>query len=167
MKKVILITFLMFSFLSCQQGEMTADDKMAKQTEKMVSEANKRTGLPDVTNFTEKRFVKMLYELRDKEVTTYSYYLDMQGKRHFLCNSIGFGIPASVQYSNPKAYKRVRASATGAWSVKIMPQAEPNGLFMPDSLSATYVMCINPKTKKISPIYFEPQLIVSPFKLAM
>jgi hypothetical protein len=88
----------------------------------------------------------------------------MNGNRHFLCQSIGFGIPASVQYVNPQVHRRVWLSKNLSDSATL-PQAEPNGMFMPDSLSATYVMCINPKTKKISPVYFEPQLIVSPFKL--
>ncbi len=163
MKGIFLSVIILTLMVGCNGQRKDADAVMKEQTEKMVSEASRRVGLPDITNYTEKRFVKMLYELRDKEVTTYSYYLDMHGKRHFLCKSIGFGIPASVQYVNPQVFKRVdMGQYTGEAT---LPQAEPNGLFMPDSLSATYVMCINPKTKKIAPVYFEPQLIVSPFKL--
>lgn len=46
-----------------------------------------------------------------------------------------------------------------------MPQSEPNGLFMPDSLSATWLMMIDPDTGEPRPVYVEPLIIVSPFKL--
>lgn len=157
--KLILSILLLITITSCNGGEPSANEKQRRQTEKMTAEAEKRIGAPGITNFTERRFVKMLYELRDKEVTTYSYYLDMNGKKHFLCKSIGFGIPASVQFVNPEVIK-------GGYESRVtIPQPEPNGLYMPDSLSATYVMCINPKTQKVAPVYFEPQLIVSPFEL--
>lgn len=162
MKKLLIIMSCLLIFIGCGKRKVTADEVMEAKTEKMMTEASRRTGLPNITNFTEKRFVKMLYELRDKEVKTYSYYLDMTGKLHFLCNSIGFGIPASVQYSNPK--KLTRSDLGAHYGQTAMPQAEPNGVFMPDSLSATYVMCTT-KEGKIHPVYFEPKLIVSPFKL--
>jgi hypothetical protein len=158
MRKIIILLIACFLFFSCDELKDSTDKKQRKKTEVMLAEADRTVGMPGITNFTEKRFVKMLYELRDKEVTTYSYYLDFNGKKHFLCKSVGFGIPASVQFVSPEKI--------GRWSDSPnLPQAEPNGLFMPDSLSATYVMCVNPKTKKIQPVYFEPQLIVSPFKL--
>jgi hypothetical protein len=81
--------------------------------------------------------------------------MDINGKLHFLCNSIGYGLSASVQYTNPMKY-----SNNGGH----LPQADPNGLFMPQGLSATYVLCVD-KNKKIRPVYSEPSLIVSPFKL--
>lgn len=161
--KLLLTVILLSTLIGCEPNAPSTDSKQAAATEKMVSEANRRIGQPNITNFTERRFAKMLLELRDKEVTTYSYYLDMNGKKHFLCQSIGFGIPASVQYVNPQVFKKVDLGSH--YGEAALPQAEPNGMFMPDSLSATYVMCINPKTKKIAPVYFEPQLIVSPFEL--
>ena len=40
----------------------------------------------------------------------------------------------------------------------------PTG-FMPTSSSATWLMMIDPKTKKARPVYIEPEIVVSPFKL--
>lgn len=136
-------------------GQGDADIREKRQTAKMQLEAAKRVGTPNITNFTEKRFAKMIYELRDKEVKTYSYFMDMNGGLHFLCASIGYGLPASVQYVNPMKYHYQGAT---------LPQPEPNALFMPDSLDATYVLCIDEKGK-IKPVYSEPKLIVSPIKL--
>jgi len=146
-------TFLMGSS-NCESNR--TDEKQQMQTEKMVAEAERLTGPPGITNFTERRFAKMIYELRDKEVTTYSYFMDMQGRLHFLCESIGFGLPYSVQYVNPMRRMRNR---TGT-----IPQPEPNGLFMPDGLSATWVLCSDGEGS-VKPVYSEPSLIVSPFPL--
>jgi len=46
-----------------------------------------------------------------------------------------------------------------------MPQADPNGLFMPEGLSATWVMLWDENTEEFRPVYFEPVIIVSPFIL--
>ena len=100
----ILALILLIGLVGCKEHK--ADTVQAKATEKMVMEANNRVGMPGITNFTEKRFAKMIYELRDKEVKTFSYFIDMNGKLHFLCNSIGYGLPASVQYVNPQRIVR-------------------------------------------------------------
>ena len=151
----ILLSFL---FIAACVDDSTTDGKQRRETERLLKESNNRMGLPGITNFTEKRFAKMIYELRDKEVKTYSYFMDMHGKLHFLCESIGYGLPYSVQYVNPQ-----KVSCNSQRCAQL-PQAEPNGLFMPDSLSATWVLCAD-KDGKVRPVYSEPSLIVSPFKL--
>ena len=45
-----------------------------------------------------------------------------------------------------------------------IPQPEPNGLFMPDSVSATWVYLISP-SGDISPTYVEPTITVSLFPI--
>lgn len=161
MVKLIILSVLL-TLTSCQKIEESTDSIQKKQTEKMVAESNRRLGLPNITKFTEKRFQKLIYELKDKEVKTYSYFMDMNGKLHFLCNSIGYGVPASVQYVSPQ--KLAKASCGQHCNETSMPQPEPNGLFMPDSLDATYVLCVD-KKGKLHPVYTEPKIIVSPFKL--
>jgi hypothetical protein len=49
--------------------------------------------------------------------------------------------------------------------LQTIPQADPNGLYMPTSSSATWVMLKDPKTGKIHPVYVESDITVSPFKL--
>jgi len=154
--KILLFLILILLLSSCKDN--STDAKQRKQTELMVKEANLRTGMPNITNFTERRFAKMIYELRDKEVKTYSYFMDMNGRLHFLCESIGYGLPYSVQYVNPER------KIINYESITTIPQPEPNGLFMPDGLSATWVLCTD-KTGKVRPVYSEPNLIVSPFPL--
>lgn len=161
MKSLLLL--LSLTLVSCIEFRARTTDEIQKQkTEKMVAESNRQLGLPNITKFTEKRFMKMIYELRDKETSTYSYFMDMSGKLHFLCESIGYGIPAAVQYVSPQ--KLAKADCGQYCNETPMPQPEPNGMFMPDGLDATYVLCVDPKGN-LHPVYSEPKLIVSPFPL--
>lgn len=164
--KKLFVTFMALSIgllAGCNVETSTStDSKQASQTEAMVKAGNQMVGMPNIVNFTEKRFAKILYELRDQEVTTYSYFLDMQGGLHFICESVGYGIPASVQYVNPM--RNLRDGGYNGQSNTVLPQPEPNGLFMPEGLAATYVMCADGKGGT-RPLYLEPEIIVSPFEL--
>lgn len=143
-------------------AEDTATKQQREATQQMTAEAHQAVGMPGISNWQEKRFVRMLYELRDQNVATFSYVQDFNGKLHFVCHSIGYGVPASVQFSNPMAWavNPIRGNGYGQ-----LPQAEPNGLFMPEGLSATYVMCAKGKSGEVDPIYVEQPVMVSPFPL--
>lgn len=144
----------------------TTDTKQAQQTEMIQDRLNSRLGLPNITNGQEKRLVKELYELRDQaDISTFTYtYNEMTAEFRFLGKSIGFGIPASVQYSNPERLQMVDNTGVDTSAVTL-PQPEPNGLFMPEGLSATWVYLINPVTKEPSPTYVEPLITVTLFPL--
>ena len=154
---LLIVSYFFLTAASCD-GVSKADKDMQKQTDAMVSSANQAVGMPNITNFTEKRFAKLIYELKDSNVTTFTYFMDLNGGLHFLCESVGFGMPASVQYVNPQR-KIGRLE-----SITTIPQPEPNGLFMPEGLDATYVLCSDGKGS-VKPVYTEPKIIVSPFKL--
>jgi len=140
--------------------ESKSDQAQKQETEQRLAEAHKQVGMPDITRWTERKLARDILELRDKELTTYTYIVNLNGDLIFLGESIGYGLPYSVQFTNPK---KVGASySQGGFA--ILPQADPNGLFMPDGLSATWVMLKGPDGK-IHPVYVEPKLIVSPFKL--
>lgn len=162
---VLGATILAGCNIETKAASPSADALQAKQTAEMVKAAAQSVGMPNITNFTEKRFAKLIYELKDQEVATYTYTVDMQGRLHFLCNSIGYGVSASVQYSNPeRVLHGSHRSTYGAYGAVTIPQPEPNGLFMPEGLAATYVICTDGKGN-LKPIYSEPELIVSPFQL--
>lgn len=150
---------LMLLLLAACDEVSTADKKERDATNALTEQASAQVGMPSVTQFTEKRIVRELYELRDKNITTFTYTQDMFGKLHHLCDSIGYGLPYGVQFSNPD--KLVNPYGGTYMS---MPQAEPNGLFMPSTAEGTWVICTD-KTGKIKPMYMEPRVITSPFKL--
>ena len=108
----------------------------------------------------------MIYELCDREDLICFAYIksDYQGKLMYIGKCIGFGVPFSAQYTNPD---KVVDDPHGSWDAggKVIPQADPNGLYMPTASSATWLMMIDPKTNEPRPVYIEPEIVVSPFKL--
>lgn len=153
MKKLILALIALAVLAGCVES---SDSKQNKQQEELSMRSVESVGLPGITKFQEKRTLKQILELRDKEIATYSYTQDMNGRLHLLCKSVGYGIPYATQYTNPMRY-----SSQGL----ALPQADPNGLFSPASADGTWVLCLNPETKQMSPVLVEPRLVVSPFPL--
>ena len=158
---VITFAFVLIGLSGCEDQTPTADKVQKEQQETIAQEANRQVGMPNIVNFTEKKQLKAIYELCDQEnLVCYAYYFNaMQGKRGaFIGKCIGFGIPYSAQFSNPEKFIGVY-DHTGY----TIPQAEPNQIFKPTGLSATWLMLINPKDNSIHPAYFEPEIIVLPF----
>ena len=159
----LLVMFVMMSLVGCADNN-SVDTGVSREQENRMQEAHSQAGLPAIKNFNEKKMMKMLYELRDQEdLVCHAYYFnEREGKRgDYIGQCLGYGLPASTQYSNPE--KMVRYYNGGS-RYKIA-QAEPNGLFMPEGLSATWLMMIDPKTKNARPVYIEPLIIVSPFRM--
>jgi hypothetical protein len=142
-----------------------ADEIQAIQTEMSMREAVQQVGPPAIVNYTERRLVRWLYELRDEpNYRTYSYIVNINGDLIFLCNSVGYGINASIQFTNPE--REVWRDPVGSDTSPVYaPQPEPNGLFMPEGLAATYIMCVNEDSEDVQAVYVEPEVIVSPFQL--
>ena len=166
MKKIVLLLFVVITLVSCEvKTNNSADVQMQKQTAQQMQEANKQIGMPAIKNFQERKLMKMILELRDDEnLICYAYlYNRDEGKvGQFLGKCLGFGLPYSVQYTNPN--KIVDDPWRYQSGGKVIPQADPNGLFMPTGLSATWLMLLDNKGKP-HPVYVEPEIIVSPFKL--
>lgn len=151
-------------YLAACDMQPSSDEKQQKQQEQMLQEATSQTGMPAIKNFRERKLLKDILELRDQDGwVTYTYvWNEMQGKAVFFCNSIGYGIPYATQYTNPSKplYENYHDSA-------IIPQADPNGLFSPSAAEGTWVMCKDPNGKSVQPVYVEPRIVVSPFKLTL
>jgi hypothetical protein len=167
MKRTVLMIFVVLMFVmaivGCENKPTTSDDIQKSQQEQMLKEASAQTGMPAIKNFRERKMAKDILELRDQEgLVTYTYlWNEFNGKKVFFCESVGYGLPYATQYSNPQ---KIEASQhqTG---YAILPQADPNGLFSPASAEGTWVLCKDPNGKKVAPVYVEPRIIVSPFKL--
>ena len=154
---------------SCNEEDTgSTDSKVSQQVEKAMSEAYKAVGLPNIKNWKELRDAKMIYELRDQEdFICYAYIVNMMGEYKFLGKCVGYGLPYSVQFSNPEKVVDLGEliGRESTWNPDTVPQPEPNGLFMPEGLSATWVMLVDPKTGEPRPVYVEPSILVSPFPL--
>lgn len=165
MKKLALITLALCSTLflaGCpDERPPTSDQKMNQQQEKLAAEAASQIGMPAIVNFQEKRMMKQILELRDQTISTVTYIVDFNGKLHKICDSVGYGLPYSTQYTNPQKVGYTSHQV----GVATLPQADPNGLFSPASADGTWVMCFDPGDKKVKPVFIEPRVITSPFPL--
>jgi hypothetical protein len=165
--RLIAVVALVLPLAGCFE-ENVADKREREQTARLTEQASTQVGMPAVRLFTEKRNMKMLYELRDDpKLTTVAYIVDLNGKLHKVCDAMGYGFPYATQFTNPQrdAFYGNGGANTGTSIHFQMPQPEPNGLFMPNSADGTWVMCLNPETKNIQPVYVEPRVIISPFPL--
>jgi hypothetical protein len=166
MKNFIFALISMFVFVSlvgCEPVPASSDKVQAAQQERILKEGTAQTGMPAITNFRERKLMKDILEMRDQDgLTTFTYLVpEMTGKPVFLCESIGYGLPAATQYTNPE--KLIDGNYQGEFTT--IPQADPNGLFSPSSAEGTWVMCKDPNGDKVRPVYIEPRIIVSPFEL--
>jgi hypothetical protein len=160
---VAALALLGVSLVGCEAYTPSSDETQQAQQERILQEGTAQTGMPNIKNFRERKLLKQIIEMRDQDgLVTYTYTVpEMTGRPVFLCNSIGYGLPAATQYTNPQ-----KTEARGTDGIASVPQADPNGLFSPDSAEGTWVLCSDPSgSGKTRPVYVEPRVIVSPFKL--
>lgn len=170
MKKFIIILICILSlFTSCEEGEQSVDSKVKQQQDLQQKDLNNKIGLPDIKNWSEKSNMKYIYELRDKtDLICYLYTRsEVTGKYIYEGECMGYGIPYSTQYSNPEKAVDLEDETgeyhTGYYELSTMPQAEPNGLFMPTSSSATWIIRLS-NNGEPQVEYYEPSIVVSPSK---
>lgn len=161
--RTLVVVLLALSIIGCDDYKPSSDDIQKQQQEQLLKEGTAETGMPAIKNFRERKLLKDILELRDQDgLITYSYlWSEVSGRKIFLCNSVGYGIPYATEYTNPQKI----ASQGANYGYAILPQADPNGLFSPASAEGTWVMCKDPNSDKTLPVYVEPRVIVSPFKL--
>ena len=162
MKNLVLVASLIV-MCGCVEQKSSSDKVQREQSERLLSEATSQVGMPAINNFRERKMLKEILELRDQHgLVTYTYLVnEMQGKLVFLGESIGYGIPCATQFTNPQKIEAARHQIGYA----IIPQADPNGLFSPASAEGTWVLLKDPNGTDVRPVYIEPRIIVSPFRL--
>lgn len=161
---LFIICFAVLGADGCEEteGETQTDQEQREQTNQMVGQAHDKVGMPDITNFSERRLLKRIMELRDQEVGTHSYIVNMDGEAEKLCRSMGYGLPYGVQFVNPE--KTVTEYDHKSVSVTTIPQPDPNGLFSPRNVDATWINCVT-KSGDQKPVYSEEKVITSPVPL--
>ena len=174
-KIVLFVMFGAFFIIGCEnEKNISADRKQAEATQKMLSEAQRQVGMPNIVNFQQRKMMKWIYELADREdLITYAYIKnEITGQLIFVGKSIGYGVPFSAQFTNPERIYDVEREGGAnekrydAGEIQVIPQADPNGLFMPTSSSATWLIMINPETGELMPQYWEPEIVVTPKPLS-
>jgi hypothetical protein len=164
MKRFAIIAVAGLAVAACRPAAEGADSAVRRQQGQAMQSLQATVGQPRIVNWTEARLMNRIYELRDQpNLATFTYRSDLNGQLHCVGRSIGYGLPYAAQRSNPERvlqYDEYSGSGPGG----TIPQAEPNGLFMPDSAAATWVLLIDGEGNA-QPVYIEDEITVSPFPL--
>jgi hypothetical protein len=168
---VILTTILIASVLvgcgSASASNKDTDKQQQNQQEEMLQQANDQLGMPNITNFQEKKMLKQIMELTDKsDLICYVYsFSEFTGKYNYIGKSVGFGIPYGTEYTNPEKMGTVDGGQYSALNPYTMPQADPNGLFKATDVQATWICMIDDATGEKYIMYSEPNMTISAHKL--
>jgi hypothetical protein len=154
---------------SCSNTQ-TADQTQTQNQETMQTQAVQQIGLPNIVNFREMRTLKMVEELADQAVPTYSYlYNNMQGCLVYIGPTFGFPIPYATEYTNPSKVVDINGNSVatngGSQVESVIPQADPNGLFKPSEAAGTWILMMNPATKELQPQYIEADVETFTFRM--
>jgi hypothetical protein len=168
-----MVIVLMTILTGCVGYTPSSDQQQQAQQEAITQEGTQAVGMPNIKNFQERRLMKTILEKRDDaKLHTYAYtFNEMDGKFRFMGDTMGFGLPGATEFTSPEKVDRTcgvsRYSGNSWWCYDgTSPQADPNGLFMPASEDATWILMVNPADPNdLEPIYMEPHVTISPFKL--
>lgn len=159
----IIFSVIFASVLSgCEMGYSTSSTKQeSAYQEQLMQQATDEVGNPNITEFYEKKLAKEIFEKRDdSDLICYVYNQSYDGRYIYVGKSMGYGLPYSTQYTAPEKLKEGGNSSTGYWAVTV-PQADPNGLYSADGLSATWLMMIDEETGENYIMYCEPTIVVT------
>ncbi|MGL6174806.1 MAG: hypothetical protein ACRC1P_09415 [Cellulosilyticaceae bacterium] len=163
---LLLVGVLSLGVLTGCTTEPTITNTEKAYTEQLMKQVNDEIGMPDITEFYEKKMAKEIFELRDdSSLICYAYsYNEMTGKYVYIGKCMGFGLPYSTQYTNPEMLQKGGGSSVGYWATTIK-QADPNGLYSGDGLSATWLQMIDEETGERYIWYCEPTIVVTQNKV--
>jgi hypothetical protein len=161
MNKFLITCLSIMSAVMLTACEIKQDSREieSKKQEEMSLRAVQSVGMPAISNYAEKRMMKDILEKRDRMSPTYTYVMTVNGKFVKICDSLGYGLPYATQYTNPQMVE------WNGHGMTTLPQADPNGLYSPASADGTWVMCLDPKTKKAEPQYVEQRIFTMTFPL--
>jgi hypothetical protein len=162
MKKIVILSAVLsaLALSACDEIKPTSTQIERRKQEELSLQSVTQVGMPAIVNFAEKRMMKDILELRDKNVATTTYLVGMNNQLTKVCDSIGYGLPYATQYTNPS-----RVVYDQGHGGQVIPQADPNGLYSPASADGTWVLCVDHKDGKAKPVFIEPRVIVSPIAL--
>ena len=180
MKNLLALISIIFCFaiVGCENTyTASSDEKQTEQQERILAEGTAQVGMPAINNFRERKLLKQILELRDQaDFVTYTYIENaishevpgktaLGGKFTYLGVSIGYGIPYSTQFTSPQKIAYLGGGDKGYYA-EVLPQADPNGLFSPESADGTWIMLKDPEGN-VKPQYIEPKICTFTYKLPM
>ena len=168
MKKLLFIGMLLATFVACEEpviSKSSTEIEREKQ-EHLSKQAIESVGLPNISNFYEKKTLKKILEMRDNPKLINHFYTknSMTGKWVYEGKCIGFGISYTTQYTNPEKMGHLDGGEYGARNPYTIPQADPNGLYSVPNGTATWIMRVTDNGDTIVD-YIESEIRVSQNKI--
>ena len=155
MRKFLVLIPLLVLFLAACSSAYKKDQETVRRQQNIY---NKAQPIPEFDYSIDRDILIQIYTLKNESFTTWSIVTSQgTGTILFFCPSIGYGIPADTQLTNP-------LGQLGEGSDLIVEQPEPNGLYSSDNTDATYVLCVL-DSGKIAPVYTEQKVTVFPFEI--
>lgn len=147
-----------------RDAPITADQLASAQQEQIAKRAQDEVGIYQPTNFVRKRLANRIGQMLDSpNLATISYAQGLDGKLRCIGHTIGFPLPGATQTTSPQKWEKPvyfdsdgnqHAWASGYEHGVQVPQAEPDQLFSPSQMDATWILLVN-KKGVAAPAYFE------------
>lgn len=150
-----LIVALLVSVVSLAGCEFGGADRQDKELiNKQQEHYQKVQPLPFYEYSIPRDILTQIYNVvTTKAYTTYTVIESITGETKFHGPSLGYGIPADTQLTNP--LKRIPHFEA------VIEQAEPNGLFSSKNTDGTWVLFV--QDDGVTPIYTEHKVTTYPF----
>lgn len=152
-----IMMFVLVLIIGCDQGGQESKDRGV--VDQQQAQYAKVQPLPFYDYSIPRDIMIQIYNVVTQESrSTYTVIETITGQTKFHGPSIGYGIPADVQLTNPLKPAYQRPSSNG----EVIEQAEPNGLFSSKNTDGTWVLFVD-SNGDITPIYTEHKVTTFPF----
>lgn len=159
---ILAVAMLCTMLAGCDESSVSRKENDYQET--LMQQAADEIGMPEITEFFEKKLAKEIFEKRDDSgLICYAYSQSMDGRLIFVGKCYGYGLPYSTQYTNPET--PYWGNGSQLYRDYSLPQSDPNGLYGADGLSATWLMMINEDTGEPYIMYCEPTIVVTEHKM--
>ena len=154
---LVAVVAVVVASIGCDPGGSEANDRDV--VEKQQDHYSKVQPLPFYDFSIPRDVLIQIYNVVTQEAhNTYTVVASMTGVVQFHGPSIGYGIPADTQLTNP---------LRPAWAYRynageIIEQAEPNGLFSSKNTDGTWILFVD-DNGDITPVYTEQKVTTFPF----
>ena len=169
MKALALLVLLALSPSDSNGCTSTTDEAANQQSQAQAQsllQANEAVGMPAITHWQERRMVKDLPTRRSETSPSrpHAYLVnEMRGcPRLHQVHRSATGCRTAPQFTAPE--KDIYATTSSSVHHNI-PQPEPNGLYIPEAAEGTWLLMKDPGSPDVKPVYFEPRIVVTPFRL--
>lgn len=163
MKRLLTLAIVALSLAACN-----AMDNPERADTQRVSEQQKHYALTQPVPYfdfsMDRDTLIQIYKAKNEARTTWSVFASAgTGDVTFICESIGFAIPADTSLTNPL---QIIPYGTISGAYDVVEQPEPNGLYSSKNTDGTYVQCVG-EDGNVSPVYTEQKVTTFPFPVAV